>query len=125
MGRPPKPPPHKRGEYYPAEAASDVAELVPYLRTVHKSLGEAITAATNQEVDDIERTRALLGALGSARSDFETYIRVVAEYAMKDQKFTTQETALAMGGAETGFSRSNMTRWRLDPVSMPRPLGGN
>ncbi|MBE7956296.1 hypothetical protein ABTZ44_17005 [Microbacterium oxydans] len=65
------------------------------------------------ELQESEQLDELLGALGNLQTELDAYTRIVAAYAMRDQKYTLLEAATRLN---TG--KSTLSRWRLHTIAL-------
>lgn len=117
MSRTPMEPSYEPDAFYPSRDAETLSELLAILRSSHGSVASALAVTapniTHDELGESERLDELLVALGNLRTELDAYTRIVAAYAMRDQKYTLLEAATRLN---TG--KSTLSRWRLHPVAL-------
>lgn len=113
-------PNYEPNKYYPSRDEATLGQLLEVLGQTHGSVASAIHSSVMENVEKVngesQELERVLIALGNLRTELDTYTRIVAEYAMRDQNYTLLEAAQKL---QTG--KSTLSRWRIHPVSLVKP----
>lgn len=113
--RKPTPPPYKPNHNYPGRDAENPIDLTYYFEKAAKTTMLIVSILRiNLKPGDPEDAQLLdaLSAVADAREQLEQAQRLLAEYAMRDQKLSQLRVA-----EKLRVSQTSTYRWRLDPLA--------